>query len=64
MKLREIRDKYLSLKMMTNEARIHLRHAGVTPAAADELLSLWVGDEWERSVKHVPECIRARAGRE
>ena len=48
-KLKEIREMYLGLKMTTNEARVSLRHAGLKPEAADELMSLWVGDEWERS---------------
>jgi len=51
MKLQEIRDKYLTLKIDTNRARAELFHSGVDPAAADELMTLWIGDEWERSLK-------------
>jgi len=61
-KLQEIREKYLSLQIPTPSAVNLLVVQGMDHPVANELLSLWVGDEWERSVKHVPECIRARAG--
>ena len=64
MKLKEIREKYLSLKMTTREAESLLGTWMCTADPVAELLNLWITDEWERSVKHVPECIRARAGRE
>jgi len=63
MKLEEIRDKYLSLKMPTDETRLALWGKGVSPAAADELMTLWVGDEWERSVKHGPGTDRGNGGK-
>jgi len=63
MKLKEIREKYLSLQLPTNAARVALRHAGVTSTAADELMSLWVADEWERSVKYGPGTDRGNGGK-
>ena len=51
MTLKEIRDKYLTLKIDTKRARAELFHSGIDPDAADELMTLWVGDEWERSLK-------------
>jgi len=64
MKLQEIRDKYLGLSMGGEEAIDRLLTSWSHLELAGDLLLLWVSDEWERSVKHVPECIRARAGRE
>jgi len=63
MGLKKIREQFLSLKMTINETRVSLRHAGIEPKAADELMSLWVTDEWERSVKHGPGTGRGNGGR-
>jgi len=48
-KLQEIREKYLSLQMDERETLTALFHAGMFPVTADELMALWVSDEWERS---------------
>ena len=63
-KLEKIRELYLSLRLSTEGATDYLTEGWTHKELAGDLLSLWVADEWERSVKHVPECIRARAGRE
>jgi len=63
MKLQEIREKYLSLKIPTTSAVNLLVVQGMDAPVANELLSLWVGDEWERSVKHGPGTDRGNGGK-
>ena len=63
MKLREIREKYLSLKVPSKTAAHLLVFRGMSARAAGELLDLWVGDEWERSLtaKHPAPGPRRRS---
>lgn len=63
MSLKKIRELYLSLQIDTKRARAELFHAGIEPKAADELMLLWVGDEWELSVKRGPGTHRVTGGR-
>ena len=63
MKLQEIREKYLSHKIPTTTAVKLLVVHGMYAPFANELLSLWVGDEWERSVKHGPGTDRGNGGK-
>ena len=63
MKLKEIREKYLSLKMTTREAESLLGTWMCTADPVAELLDLWITDEWERSVKHGPGTARGNGGR-
>ena len=64
MKLEKIRELYLSLRLPGEGAIDYLTEGWTHLELAGDLLLLWVSDEWDRSVKHVPDCIRARAGRE
>jgi len=62
-KLEKIRELYLSLRLSTEGATDYLTEGWTHKELAGDLLSLWVADEWERSVKHGPGTDRGNGGK-